>query len=391
MKTLTLLLLFFASQLSAITLDALIEKSLQQAPSLQSILSRIDANAHAIEVSDAFANPELSVTKNTLDSSQAMSQTVVTLKQNIPYYNKRSTRKEVSLAEDALLKEQLFNAKTVLVEKIKESAYTIWEIKEDIRIIENYIALTQQNIDLYESYTSVSDNQHMGIMKAELSLADLKIEKSKLRSKLRAAYAQLSYLAAVEVNELEIDLTIEQKPQLKTVAQLTHNPALGIKTKELKKEQAKVAVADINNYPDINLIAGYAYREKFDDYFNVGVAISLPIYSTEDELEEKSRADALSVASQRDDVVLSINAQLKDYYAQMLSAYEIYHIVEDEALPQVAHMFELSSSSIAVGGDLFKYIDVLFDKLALEKKQISAIGSYHKAQAKIEQLQGDLL
>ena len=72
----------------------------------------------------------------------------------------------------------------------------------------------------------------------------------------------------------------------------------------------------------------------------------------------------------------------------MKSSYDIYHIIQEDALPQVAHMFELSTSSISVGSDLFKYIDVLFQKLDLEKKSIAAVYNYNKAHAKIEELQG---
>jgi len=94
--------------------------------------------------------------------------------------------------------------------------------------------------------------------------------------------------------------------------------------------------------------------------------------------------------SQKEDVKISIDSELKVYFAQMTSAYEIYHIIQDDALPQVAHMFELSNSSISTGSDLFKYIDVLFQKLDLEEKSITAVSNYNRANAKISQLAGDL-
>ena len=40
--------------------------------------------------------------------------------------------------------------------------------------------------------------------------------------------------------------------------------------------------------------------------------------------------------------------------------------------------------------DLFKYIDVLFQKLDLEQKSIQAIANYNLAKAKIAQLTGEL-
>lgn len=391
MKNLTLSLLLITSSLSAITLSEVIDKSLANSPSLESINAKIKANEHATDVANQFSNPELLLTKNSLDSSEKMSQTVLTIKQKVPYYGKRDAKQKITLVEDEVLKEKLNAAKATMVQKIKTEAYTIWELKELYKIINKYIVLTKQNIELYESYTSVSDNEHMGIMKAELSLADLEIQKSVLNAKIYASYAKLSYLAAFDIKDIEIDLKITQKPDLNSLSPtLVNNPELLIKTKELKKENAKIEVADINNYPDVNLIAGYAYRENFDNYFNVGLALSLPMYGIEDALEEETRAAALSVVSQKEDTKIAIKSELKIYYAQMLSSYQIYHIIQDDALPQIAHMFELSNSSISTGGDLFKYIDVVFDKLSLEQKSINAISNYNKAQAQISQLAGEI-
>jgi len=379
------------SSLSAIGLSEIINISLTNSPSLESINAKIKANEHASDVANQFSNPELSLTKNTIDSSQAMSQTVLTIKQKLPYYGKRDSKQAVTFAQDELLKEQLNAAKATMVQKIKTEVYTIWELRELYKIINEYIALTKQNIELYESYTSVSDNEHMGIMKAELSLADLEIQKSVLNAKIYASYAKLSYLAAFDVKDIEINLAIGGKPQLEDLQPtLVNNPEIRIKLKELKKENAKIEVADINNYPDVNLIAGYAYRENFDNYFNFGLALSIPMYGTEDAVEEEVRAAALVVVSQKEDTKIAISSELKIYYAQMLSSYEIYHIIQDDALPQIAHMFELSNSAISTGGDLFKYIDVLFDKLALEQKSINAVSNYNKAQAQISQLAGEI-
>ena len=158
----------------------------------------------------------------------------------------------------------------------------------------------------------------------------------------------------------------------------------------MEKEEAKIALLDINNYPDVNLIGGYAYRENFDNYFNFGVALSLPMYGTEDAQEEEARAMALVVGSEQENTKLAVNSELKVYFSQMRASYEIYHIVQDDALPQIAHMFELSNASIATGGDLFKYIDVLFDKLSLEQKSINAVSNYNKANAQISRLAGEL-
>ena len=390
-KKLTLSALFLAHYLSAMTLGEIIDTSLAKSPSLASIDARIAANKQNILISDQFANPEIFLSKNSISSSQAMSQSIVSLKQKLPYPSKLAKQKDVATAKDKILQERLNAAKVLLVAKIKNEAYTIWEFEELYKIIDDYIDLTEQNIDLYESYTSIDENQHMGIMKAKLSLSDLEVQKSALRAKIASAYARLSYLAAFPVADLELSLAIKKKPDLDALqATLANNPEMLIREKEIQKESAKVQLADINNYPDFNVFAGYSYRENFSNYVNLGVGISLPIYGTEDYKEEEAKATLLSAKSLKEDTKISINSTLRVYYAQMLSSYEIYHIIQDDALPQVLHMFELSNSSISIGSDLFKYIDVLFQKLDLEQKSIKAVGNYNRARAQISKLAGEL-
>ena len=390
MKNLLIGAFLLASSLQAMSLSEVIEASLSKSPSLEVINARLEANKQNIDIADQFDNPELLLTKNTIDAAQPMSQSVVTFKQKLPYYSKRQKRADVAVAEDKVLQEQLAAAKVKLVERIKNEAYTIWELRELEAIIDEYITLTKQNINLYESYTSVSDNQHMGIMKAELSLSDLEVQKTALDAKIYTAYARLSYLAATKVESLDIDLKISHKPNLAALkAALENNPDIMIQEREIGKQTAKVKLADINNYPDFTLLAGYAYREKHDNYFNFGLGLSLPMYGTEDAKEEEQRALLLAKKSQKSDTVLAVNSQIEVYYAQMLASYKIYHIIEDDALPQVAHMFELSSSSISTGSDLFKYIDVLFQKLDLEKKSITAVANYKRSEAQIAALKGE--
>ncbi len=390
MKYLFLLGAFFGVSLYAMTLDEVVEGALEKNPSLESISFRIAANKSTIDVSNQFANPNISYTQNTIDDKQAMSRKTVTLQQKLPYFGKRESLKEVAVAQEGVLSETLEQAKVSLVNALKNQAYTIWELEKLYKIICDYEDLTRQNIELFESYTSTKKDQHMGIMSAELTLSDLRIQKSSLHAKIYAAYANLSYLAAFEVNDLDMELLVSEMPgRSSLLGGLDNNHEVAIKEKEIQKSQAIVKREDLNNYPDVNLLGAYSFRKNFDNYFTFGIGVSLPIYGTEDYQEEVARKLTLSTQSLKEDTKIAVNSDFESTYLQMKSAYEIYHIVYDEALPQVEHMFELTSSSIATGGDLFKYIDILVQKLKLEQQSITAIANYHRAEAKISALQGE--
>jgi outer membrane protein TolC len=259
------------------------------------------------------------------------------------------------------------------------------------QIICDYEDLTRQNIDLYESYTMTSDNQHMGIMSAELALSDLRVQKSLLFSQITSAYARLSYLSSQEVSDLQIELSMGEMPGMSDMQKaLADNPDLALKREEIKREDARIQSLQKEAYPDVSLVAGYSHRENFDDFATFGIGVTLPVYGTEGYRQEEARRLKLSQEALREDTKSAISSEFQNAYAQMKSAYETYHIINDQALPQVAHMFELINSSISAGGDLFKYIDIVVQKLKLEQKSIEAVASYNQARAKIQELSGEI-
>ena len=103
MKKLLFTLLILNTLLNAMTLDNLIDASLAKSPSLDVITARLEANKQNIMLAKQFSNPELLLTRNTLDSSQAMHKTVLSFKQKLPYFDKRNKRQKVALAEENII------------------------------------------------------------------------------------------------------------------------------------------------------------------------------------------------------------------------------------------------------------------------------------------------
>lgn len=390
-KFFVVLFIILNSTLYGLSLNEVIIKTLAKNPSLESIKYRIVASQSRIEVSKQFSNPVLTLSDNNLDTDQAMSRSTITLQQKLPYFGKRDSLREIALSEEGILSENLEQAKVSLVNEIKNQAYRVWELEKLYKIIQEYEHLTRQNIELFESYTATSDNQHMGIMSAELTLSDLRIQKSILKAKIHTTYSRLSYLAAFKIAKLDMNLVVWDLPPMQSFYEsLTGNKKLSIKEKEIEKSKAIQDKTELDNYPDINILASYAYRENFDNYWTFGLGFSLPIYGTEDYKEEEARILTMSAQSLKEDTKIAIDAEFESAYVEMKSAYEIYHIVQDEALPQIEHMFELSNSAVSTGGDLFKYIDILVQKLKLEQKSIASVANYNRSMAKIEALSGEI-
>jgi outer membrane protein TolC len=198
---------------------------------------------------------------------------------------------------------------------------------------------------------------------------ELKVKKSELNSKIDSLYAKLSYLCAEDIAKLDISLEIKQLPSKSELQEtLKNNLDIEIKNTEIQKQKTNLKLSDVNRYPDFMLIGGYSYRSKYDDFFNIGVGVTLPIYGTESSKYEEQKKLLLSKEADKKDTSIKIDNNFEIYFAQMQSAYDIYKILNDEALAQVAHMLDIIESSVSTGTNLLKQITILQKNYNLSKK-----------------------
>ena len=385
--------------LYATSVETLVEHAKNSHLSLEAIKHKLSTLDNEYEISRNFANPELSLSMSDIQlrdisnrSLEPMQYTALNVNQKIPYFGKRDANSQKIEAQKAQLSMSLEEVKVKLTKAIKLSAFTIWRLEEQLKIVDDYLSLTKQNIDLFSAYSTNDSSAHMGIMNAELALSQLKIKKSKLESALVGQYKNISYLSDMDVKSIEADMSMhELRPMDYYLNAVDENKAYKMKEAELDVANADVKVKELASFIDPVVQVGYFRREKFEDYMSVGIGFSLPIYGSELSKEEAARKIVLSAKSETEDTKNQISSQISAVYLQLQSAYEIYNILQNESLPQLEHMKDLTSSSLRSGADLFLYIQMLEKKLTLDEQNIDAIASYHQNLATLEALIGEEL
>ena len=391
-----LLLLGVPMILLGVSLDTLIENAKNNHYSLKSIEQRVSAIDEDIDISQNFADPLISLSLNDIQfndvadrSREPMQATVVNLQQKIPYFGKRDAKKSKLDAQKEVLELSVEEMKVKLVKAIKITAYSIWQIEEELKIINEYFKLTKQNIELSSGYASSDSKSHMSIMSAEMTLSELRIKQSRLHGLLNGFYKKLSYLSAMEVKKIELDLEIKPHKHIDIYGEEKHqNVSYRSKVASLKVTEQNIKLKELDKYSDPTIKAGYYYREKFNDYASISVAFSLPLYGTQDLQIQKAKKLALSNKSEIADYNNLLESKIYEVHSKIEDAYRVYDIIHNQSMPQIEHMFELSSSSIKNGQELFIYINLLERKLALDNKSISVIASYNKYLADLESLTG---
>ena len=393
-----LLSLLCSLALQAVSLDLLIQNALAKNSSLESIEHRLKSFEAAHALSQNFSNPQLALNIADIQlrdvgnrSFEPMQTTSITFAQKIPFFGKRDALGARTTASEASLQAKLNERKTALVEAIKQSAYAIYANEQKLLVTQKYIELANQNKALSTSYTSSEVGAHMGIMSADLALAQLKIKRDRLQSALHGLYKQISYLSAMEVERLNLSLSLEEPLNLNNfLEQIGANGALQSGEAKVREADAALRVKELSSIPDPTLQVGYFHRESFEDFLNVGVGFSLPVYGSEEAEQEIARKLLLASKSEVNDLEHSLVAQIHQIYAIMLSEYNTYNIIDKESLPQIEHMFDLATSSIKSGAELFVYFELLAQKLALDEQKIDALASYYKNKASLESLTGAL-
>lgn len=392
------ILLFLPLLLNAVTLSTLIENAKSRHISLQAIEQKLSAVDDEYDASRNFSNPELSLSVSDIQlndisnrSKEPMQYSAVNIKQKVPYFGKIDAQSNKVNAKKQRINYTLEEAKVKLIETLKVTAYAIWQVEQEVRITNGYIRLMEQNIDLYTSYSSSDGKSHMGIVSAELSLSELKIKKNKFESMLEGLYKKLSYLSAMNVSSIEIDIQMSKPKSIEYYKnELSQNSTYKIKEAQTKEAGADVKVKELASYVDPSVQVGYYHRDSFEDYVSVGVGFSLPIYGTERAKEQESRKLLLATKSQMNDFKNSLDAKVEEMYAKLQYAYKTYNIIKNESMPEVTHMFDLTNSSIQSGGTLFEYIDVLQKRLSLEEQSIDAVALYYKTLASLEAMTGEM-
>ena len=313
----------------------------------------------------------------------------VNFKQKFPWFGKLDARKAYTQAQRSVILNSYDTAKVKLAEEIRMTAYTMKELEERISILNKYKTVAKQNIDLYTSYASTENKSHASSMSASLLFSKIKIRYQRYKAILKTQKARLNYLVQSNVNTVSDKLKIRRPKALKHyLSKLSNNPRYHMTLSAKEVAAANKTVQDLNINPDPYVKVGYFNRQDYPDYASVTVGFSIPLYGTEELESEAARKEVLAATSASLDFESSLKSEIEIMHAKLREAYMIYDIIQNDSLPQLEHMFELTQSNIQSGGDLFAYTNLLEQKLSLEEERTSIKAEYLRTEAKLRSLTG---
>ena len=378
------------------TISQLVEQSISNHTSLKSIKYRIEATDKRVLKSRNLDNPELSLTINDIQfdditnrSIEPMQYTALNIKQKIPWFGKLEAREKYQSRKRDLLLNSLESARVQLAKRVAINAYQIEETKEKIDIMKRYINVIKQSINIHNNYNSIEQNHHIQSVNSEIILLDIEIKLEKYKAIQKEQIANLEYLVQRNIKKLDVNIDIKKPKSLKNyISKVEDNREYHIKLSKVDIAKANRDIKELDKYADPFIKVGYFNRADYNDYASVTIGASIPIYGSEKLEAEASQREILAQNSISIDYKNRVVNDIKREYAKLMEAYNIYFIIKDKTLPKIAHLFELSSSSIQSGGDIVYYNQLLSKKLLLEEKIIIIKSYYNQTKAELNALIG---
>jgi outer membrane protein TolC len=379
-----------------LSVDDLIDKAFKNNPSIKQIKQKIKETNSQIKLSSLWQNPKLSIKVSDIQFDDPINRTIepmqfssITYTQTIPYYGKTKQKEKIQKKKKILIKSSLENLKVQMAKEIKILSVNIWYIEHLIKIIKDTINIAKQDISLHESYSSLQSKHHIGIMSAQMELSNLKLQKSDLIKNKEQLYSKLSYWYSEEITQLNFNYKIDFIPLLSSYI-AKENKIIKQACERLEIDKAKIKLAQLNKNPDPSVSLGYFYRGGYNDYVSISYSTSLPIYKKEHLLKKIEKRNYISDKFDLLNKKNKIKAEIKEAYFKLKNAYEKNHIIKQENLAQIDHMFDINDADFQNSNSLFNRFILLKQKLKFESLQLQTVKEFYTQKAILSALTGKI-
>jgi outer membrane protein TolC len=330
-----------------------------------------------------------------------MTQKVIGISQQFPFWGKRDLKGEVAAKEAESYKWLVEERKLELRKMVAEAYYQIYFTDKSSAIVDKNINILDDFITLSETRYSVGKGAQQDLFKAQVErskLLDMQISLEQKRKSLQANLNALLYRAAETpigtIPDFDIKPIIQSLEELRNIA-YENRPMIKSLKALVDKGTAGHKLAEKDYYPDFNVSFEYMQRDRFegssgDDMYALGVTFNLPVQRERRQAMVAESSSAITMATEElNGLRNSINAGISDLLAQLERRRKLAELYKTGIIPQA----EQSLESAAIGYRVNKvdFLTLLDNRITLfnyEREMYDSLADYQIKRAQLEALIG---
>jgi outer membrane protein, heavy metal efflux system len=342
--------------------------------------------------------------KDPLNFEDPMTQKVIGITQQLPFFGKRDLKAEVARREADSYKWQVEERKLELRRMVTETYYQIYTVDHQKEILQRNIAIMDLFINLAETKYAVGQGAQQDIFKAQVErsrMLEMGINLDQQRKTLQANLNALLYRPA------DTPVGKVHDPELKqvklTAAELTemafeNRPLLKSLKSQIEKGRASQRLARSEIYPDFNVSFEYMQRDKSemstgDDMYSLGVTFNLPIQAQRRQAMVAEASSEVNMAAEELNAAKNtIESGIADLLAQLERRKKLVDLYKTGIIPQAQQSLESATIGYRVNkADFLMLQDNRLTLYNFEHELYDSMADYMMRLAQLEALVGQPL
>jgi outer membrane protein TolC len=330
-----------------------------------------------------------------------MTQKVIGISQQLPFWGKRNLRGEVASKEAESYKWQVEERKLELRRMVAETYYQIYFTDKSLAIVDKNLKILEDFVTLAETKYSVGQGAQQDLFKAQVErskMLDMRITLEQQRKGLQSSLNELLYRPAETpvgaIPDFDIKPLIQASEELRIMA-YENRPMLKSLNALIEKGKAGHNLAKKEYYPDFNVAFEYMQRDRVrdepgDDMYSLGVTFNLPLQRARRQAMVAESSSEITMATEEMNVLKnSINSGISGLLAQMERRRKLVELYKTGIIPQSEQSLE--SATIGYRVNKVDFLDLLDSRMTLfnyERELYDSLADYQMKRAQLEALVG---
>jgi len=389
-------------------LDALIDTALNNNPELASSQARWQMFTSRVAQATAFEDPMLMlkiqngvITDPFNFSKDPMTQKVIGISQQIPFFGKRALKGEVAAKEAETYHWSMEERRLELARMVKETYYQIYFTDKAAAIVDKNIKIMDDFITLAETKYSVGQGTQQDVFKAQVErskMLDMKIGLEQQRKSLATALNALLFRSADTpvgtVPDFELSPVAMSADDLRAAA-LENRPQVKSLQAQIDKANAGRKLAQREFYPDFNVSLEYMQREPSMgdpgyDMYGLGVTFNLPVQrQRRHAMVAEANSEITMATAELNTFKNTVDAGVSDLLAKLEKRRKLVQLYKTGIIPQAEQALE--SAAIGYRVNKVDFLTLLDSRTTLynyEREYYDSMADYQMQLAQLEALVG---
>ncbi len=389
-------------------LSRLVATALAQNPELKGSEARWQIFASRVKQTSSLEDPLLTLKiQNGIFTDpfnfrkDPMTQKVIGISQQLPFWGKRDLKGEVAAKEAESYKWLVEERKLELRRMVAETYYQIYFTDKSMEIVDKNLKILDDFVTLAETKYSVGQGAQQDVFKAQVErskMLDMRITLEQQRKSLQASLNALLYRPAETpvgaISDFDIKQLTQSPEELRNYA-YENRPMIKSLNALIEKGNAGHKLAKKEFYPDFNVSFEYMQRERFegssgDDMYSLGLTFNLPVHRERRQaMVAESSAEITMAAEELNSLRNSINAGISDLLAQMERRRKLAELYKTGIIPQAGQSLE--SATIGYRVNKVDFLTLLDSRVTLfnyEREFYDSLADYQIRRAQLEALVG---